>query len=110
MKKTIVCVSAYLMIVASSFKVAAAHEGTTARENETTEETASKPASSESQVANHIMNVYGQLDFKGFETLSFDVFKKAYNGYLNLLNAGRITNDGWLTICDFNLASTEPRM
>jgi hypothetical protein len=110
MKKKIVCLGAYLVMVASSFKVVSASEGATTKENTTTEETASTPANNEAKVADYIQNVYRLLDFNGGNILSYEIFKKAYTGYLNLVNAGKITNDSKLTVCDFNRASTEARM
>jgi len=59
----------------------------------------------------YISNVYTQLDFKGSTPLSEDVFKKAYKGYLNLLNAGKLNTDkNILTVVDFSLSSTQKRI
>ena len=56
----------------------------------------------ESVVQAYISSVYKSLDFNKVDRLSYDVFTKAYRGYLNLRNAGKInlTKD-ILTICDF---------
>ncbi|MES2704368.1 MAG: murein L,D-transpeptidase catalytic domain family protein [Bacteroidota bacterium] len=107
MKKTIVCLSAYLMIVAVSFKPSTASEGNTAAATTGT----SAPANEEAKVTDYISAVYKQIDFKGCNALSYEVFQKAYNGYLNLRDAGKLGADkDVITICDFSLASTEPRM
>jgi hypothetical protein len=96
------------MMVASSFKVATANEGTTANENTTTE--AKVASDEEAKTENYISALYKQIDFRDVNELSYDVFKKALNGYLNLRDAGKIEDGHVITICDFNLASNEPRM
>jgi hypothetical protein len=96
MKKLIVCVIASL-IVAFPFKVVTADEGHT--------------RSMEIGVDNHVLGVYNQIDFCNCSRVSFEAFDKAYHGYLNLKNAGKLTNDKEIiTICDFKMPSTEKRL
>lgn len=96
MKKLSFCIW-LLTITAVPFKVATADEV--------------KLMADESVVQAYISAVYKSLDFSKVDRLSYDVFTKAYRGYLNLRNAGKInlTKD-ILTICDFDLPSTEPRL
>lgn len=62
-------------------------------------------------VSKYIANIYGQFDFKGSEKLSYDVFEKAYKGYLNLRNAGKLSKSKEiLTVVDFAQSSTKKRM
>ena len=104
MKKKILWVGAYLMIVAVSFKPSSANEV-----NTTTETSAS--SNEEAKVSNYISALYKQIDFNGCSPLSFEVFKQAYSGYLNLKSADKLGSDKEvITICDFTKASTEERM
>ena len=61
-------------------------------------------------IDNYIENIYSQIDFKGSTKVSEEVFKHAYKGYLNLLNAGKLSKKNIITICDFSLSSTKKRM
>lgn len=66
---------------------------------------------SATDVERYIANIYGQFDFKGSEKLSYDVFEKAYKGYMNLRNAGKLNkNKDLLTVVDFTKSSTKKRM
>lgn len=97
MRRAIVCVCAYLILVTSSYKVVSADEGVTVN-NEVT-------------VSKYIYTLYNQLDFSRSEKLSYDVFEKAYRGYMNLRDAGKLnTGKQILTVCNFSLPSTENRM
>ena len=92
----IVCLCAYL-IVAFSYKVVSADEGVSLAD--------------ETRVENYISGIYKQIDFSKFTPLSYEVFNKAYHGYLNLLNAGKISKDkAILSICDFSMPSSENRL
>lgn len=96
MKKLIVCLTAYL-IVAFTFKVASADE--------------SNPTNDAKKIESHISGIYKQIDFGKSETLPYDVFSKAYHGYLNLKNAGKLNNEkDVISICNFSLPSTANRL
>jgi hypothetical protein len=116
MKKTILSLGAYLMLTATSFTVATANEGiatNTATVASTSVESSTSPTENEEtkvDMDTYITSLYNQIDFEGNNVLSLEVFKKAYNGYLNLKNAGKLGDNNVLTICDFNLSSNEPRM
>jgi hypothetical protein len=77
----------------------------------TTRADEAKASVDESLVQAFISSVYKGIDFSNMERLSFDVFCKAYRGYINLRNAGKLDLDrAIITICDFDLPSSEPRM
>lgn len=66
---------------------------------------------SEAGLRYHISDVYARMDFTGAACLPFDVFEKAYRGYLTLFNEGRLNEHKQiLTICDFSASSVEKRM
>lgn len=59
----------------------------------------------------YIDGVFSELSYqKGQKKIAQETFRKAYYGYLNLLEHGKITNRRYLTICDFSLSSNENRM
>lgn len=62
------------------------------------------------RTAAHIRTVYGQLAFSSFRKLSFEAFSKAYYGYLNLIEEGKLKPGGLLTIADFSLSSKVKRL
>lgn len=66
---------------------------------------------SEAPIENEVSAIYRQIDFSSGKTLSFDVFSKAYCGYMNLRSEGKLNNiRNIISICDFNLPSTENRL
>ena len=102
MKKVITRACSYLILmatflVASSFKVVSTDDG--------------PPSDNEAGIENYILNIYNQLDFTKSERLSYEVFDKAYRGYINLRSAGKLNaNKEIITVCNFNLPSTENRL
>ena len=65
----------------------------------------------DTKVEQYITKLYKQIDFSKCERLSYTVFDKAYRGYLNLSYAGKLNPENEiLTICNFDLPSTENRM
>jgi len=96
MKKLILCTMAYLM-VALSYKVVSADE--------------IKPLADEARIEAYISGLYQQIDFGKCDQLSYEVFNKAFHGYLNLKHAGKLsTEKEIISICDFNLPSTANRL
>jgi len=68
-------------------------------------------SNNEIRVEHFISTVYNEIDFSKCRSLSYDAFEKAYKGYLNLKNAGKLnSNKDILSICDFSLSSTENRL
>lgn len=55
--------------------------------------------------------IYSSIDFGGSTFLSYDVFERAFSGYLKMRKEGLIESDRQvITICDFNLPSFVERM
>ncbi len=98
MKKVIVCLCAYMTLtMAFSSKLVSADE--------------TNPIADQMRVAEHISRIYKLIDWRGSDLLPFDVFEKAYRGYINLRNAGKLSLDKQiLTVCDFALPSSFNRM
>jgi L,D-transpeptidase catalytic domain len=98
MKKVIVCLCAILTITLSISSISASADG-------------SNPGTSdEKKVENYISGLYRQVDF-GKHPLAFEVFEKAYRGFINLRNAGKLNTDhDVISICDFSLPSSEKRL
>jgi len=97
MKKAIVCVCTYLIVALSFNKTVSADE--------------SGPLYSNARIENYISSLYHQIDFSHVKPLSYDVFEKAYRGYLNLRNSGKLSADKEIiSVCDFTLSSTENRL
>jgi hypothetical protein len=100
MKKTIKCLCACLIVVisTSSFRPASAADETGIENNDV-------------RIENFISGIYSQIDFSKCNHLSYEVFKKAYHGYLNLRNEGKIDpSKEIISICDFELPSNENRL
>ncbi len=96
MKKILIVLCAYLTVALMPF-------GSIADE--------SRPNADEKKLENYISSIYKHLDFHNSDRLSYDVFQKAYKGYLNLRNAGKLSYDREiLTVCDMNLPSSENRL
>jgi L,D-transpeptidase catalytic domain len=94
MKKMIVCLLVCLLI-AGTYKNAGAGE------NNISQQTTDK----------YIQKLFKEIDFSGLNCLSYEVFKTAMNGYLNLKNAGKLSPDrDILTICDMSLSANSNRM
>jgi hypothetical protein len=59
----------------------------------------------------HIEDMYHAICTNGQSLPSFQVFEKAYRGYLNLQSAGKVNSEKQiLTICDLSLSANENRM
>lgn len=115
MKKLMLCASVCLSLIGTSYKLVTAHETTSASDNITMttgdEEPTVNTGNTITSIDQHIKNVYSQIDFSNTRKLDFDVFEKAYHGYLNLRNSGKLSNDkDILTVCDFSKSSTAYRL
>ncbi|MEI8279072.1 MAG: murein L,D-transpeptidase catalytic domain family protein [Bacteroidota bacterium] len=65
----------------------------------------------ENEVDSYIRNIYKQINFKKSTPLDYEVFKMAYNGYMNLRTEGKLNSTKQvLTICDYSRSSTEYRL
>lgn len=64
----------------------------------------------QSKTEKFIRYTYDKLNFGKFKKLDFDVFSKAYYGYLNMIEEGKLNSTALLTICDFSLSSNLKRM
>jgi hypothetical protein len=58
----------------------------------------------------YIKYVYDKISFKKINKLNFEAFSKAYYGYLNLKEAGKLYGNALLTVCDFSLSSNTKRL
>ncbi len=58
----------------------------------------------------YISYVYNKIKFVRNGKLSFEVFKSAFYGYLNMLEEGKIDREAVLSICDFTLSSNKKRL
>ena len=66
---------------------------------------------SNGRVNQYIDGVYAQLKYKrGMKRMKIETFRRAYYGYLNLLEHGKVTNRRYLTVCDFSLSSNTNRL
>lgn len=107
MKKLILCVSV-AVTTALSYQYVTANENSS-KDNVKTA-IASSPDSAISIDA-YIGKVYDQIDFGNHAKLDSAIFQKAYYGYLNLRNDGKLSDDkDILTICDFSKSSTQHRL
>ncbi len=66
--------------------------------------------STSSQTDVYIKSVYNKLNFNGKRKLKYQVFHKAFYGYLNMLEANKLSNRRYLSICDFSLSSNTNRL
>ncbi|MFA6058288.1 MAG: murein L,D-transpeptidase catalytic domain family protein [Taibaiella sp.] len=74
-------------------------------------EETSKVTSSKVSVLQKADNIYNRINFGKSEPLSREVFYKAYTGYLNLKDAGKLDQDHpIISICDFSLSSNVKRL
>jgi hypothetical protein len=105
MKKLILCMSVALT-TAFSYYVAANENKTEDATNLKTIKTATTAATI--SVDDHITAVYNSIDF-GSNKLDFEVFKKAYTGFMNLRNEGQTDKD-ILSVVDFSKPSTAHRL
>ncbi len=65
----------------------------------------------EVRVQEYFHSIYDHIDFTNSAKLSYEVFANAYKGYLNLKYAGLLnTAKEIISICDFNLPSSEKRL
>lgn len=74
-----------------------------------TESAVNKVASAEEQFEQHINAVYSSAQL-GDSKLDYNVFKKAFIGYLNLKSKNLVSSKELLTIVDFNKSSTQKRL
>lgn len=96
MRKLALCIVAYLTIAISYNYVMA---GATA------------PNSTNENISNSYRELYNRIDFGDRDAMDYDVFEKAYTGYLNLKKAGKLNNNkSILTVCDMSKSSKEYRL
>jgi hypothetical protein len=105
MRKLMMCVYVCLIAMSFSFKTASADDAAMVNDD------AAVVNNSDSKIENYISGVYQQIDFSKGGKLSYEAFSKAYRGYLNLCNAGKVNTDkNIISICDFSLPSTANRL
>ncbi len=102
MKKTIMHLFTYLAVLLSSpFRTVSADQLRTHKAG---------TSNSNTDVDSFIKGVYNQIDFGTHARLSYEVFSKAYIGYINLRNAGKLDGKEIISICDFSLSSSQNRL
>jgi hypothetical protein len=103
MKKAMMRLFTYLVVfLTSPFKTVSADELRT---------THVRPMTNEADFDKYISALYKQIDFGNYRRLSYEVFNKAYRGFVNLRNAGKL-NSGKeiISVCDLSLPSSEKRL
>ncbi len=65
--------------------------------------------SNDVKIDNYIKYVYNAIDFKG-NKISYAAFSNGFYGFLNLVEAGQISQKSYLSICDFSLSSNKKRL
>ncbi len=96
MRRMILCLALYVVTCVSGNNVASATETV---------------SSTEAVLQSYIQKLYNQIDFDEKHPLAFEIFNKAYRGFLNLKSAGKLSNDkDILTVCDFTQSSNNDRM
>jgi hypothetical protein len=58
----------------------------------------------------YIKYVYDKIKFPKNHKIKFEAFQTGFYGYLNMVEAGKISYGATLSICDFTLSSNEKRM
>lgn len=67
--------------------------------------------SSKAEAYNRADAIYNQINFGKGKPLAKDVFRRAYLGFLNLKDAGKLNeNENILSICDFSLSANQKRL
>ena len=56
------------------------------------------------------VSLYNSFGFNKWNKLNYDVFEKAYKGYLVMKSEGMISNSRYLTVMDFELSANQRRM
>lgn len=57
-----------------------------------------------------VSNLYNTFGFNKWNQINYDVFFKAYKGYLVMKSEGMISNSRYLTVIDFELSANQRRM
>jgi hypothetical protein len=95
MKKLMTCATVYLFMILPFMNVKA----------DVPVETSSY------SITNQIAAKYNQINFSTCDKMDFEVFDKAYRGYVNLLNAGKLNAEKQiLTVCDLSKSSNKYRL
>ena len=64
-----------------------------------------------SRVDRYIDGIFSQLRYqRGMKRMKAETFRRAYYGYLNLVEHGKVSNRRYLTVCDFSLSSNTKRL
>jgi len=105
LKKCVLCLS----VLTSSALI---HLSASAIGNDYSNVTANNTTKTAStDVESYIGEVYSQIDFGKSQKLSPEVFSKAMHGYLNLQEAGKLSDKKqFLSVADFSMASTANRL
>ena len=91
-------------------KAAAAEPGKLVKANKKTTKLKNNNSNdSQIDLSSDISALYNQIDFGG-NKVSFEAFDKAYQGYMNLKKAGKLSGNNVISIADFSLISAAKRL
>jgi hypothetical protein len=65
---------------------------------------------SQSKKERYFQHKYQKLSFHKMNKLRYEVFEKAFHGYLNMVQEGKVRFGDLLTVCDFTLSSNTERL
>lgn len=109
MRKLILAVSATCILTTSFYRDTRNDIVETSIENSVP--VAAVPGEEEVSADHAAAELYKTIDFGMGSKMNEEVFLKAFLGYSNLKNAGKLEHSaGILTVCDFSLSSTKKRL
>lgn len=108
LKKSLLCLSVLTWSAMIHLSAIASGNESSSTVNSLTKTT---PGTNVSGVDEYICDLYNAIDFGKGKQLDQEVFSKAMYGYLNLKEAGRLSNDkNILSVADFTQSSTKDRL
>lgn len=110
MKKVYLSIIPVLFFTTSFYKVDSSHKIKSENHLITSSLNHLKPNTS-IHTNNKAEEIFSSLLFENINQLKAEVFYKAFQGFVNLKNAGKLEQDSHLlTVCDFSLSSSQRRL